>query len=166
MGSGTGKPCIIAALMHNFDICCGIEYLEGLYAVSLDVANTYNTRGKTHAFTAGREFQTHVNFVHGDILNMRLKDWRDGDIVFMNSTCFDDALMDRVSNLALGMRKGTFFISMTRRLSNNDFTVIEAEMYKMSWGEATVFISQKNTDPRYVGADAAASGGGGSDEDD
>lgn len=166
LGAGTGKPCIIAALMHNFDVCCGVEMLEGLYAVSQDVANTYSTRGKTHQFTASREFQTHVSFVHGDILNMKLKDWRDGDVVFINSTCFDDPLMDRISNLALGMRRGTFVISLTRRLSNNDFAVIESEMYKMSWGEATVFISQKITDPRYVGADAMAAGGGESSEDD
>jgi hypothetical protein len=44
------------------------------------------------------------------------------------------------------MRKGSFFISMTKRLPSSDFEVLEYEMYRMSWGEATVFIMQKVTE--------------------
>jgi hypothetical protein len=36
----------------------------------------------------------------GDVLDLHLKDWTDGDIVFMNSTCFDDDLMDDLAKLA------------------------------------------------------------------
>ena len=46
LGSGTGKGVIGAAILHNFDVCYGIEYLEGLYSLSLDALNAYNTRGK------------------------------------------------------------------------------------------------------------------------
>ncbi len=46
LGSGTGKAVIAASVLHNFDVCYGIEILEGLYSVSLDALNTYNTRGK------------------------------------------------------------------------------------------------------------------------
>jgi hypothetical protein len=56
LGSGTGKPVIGAAVLHNFDVCYGIEILEGLYSVSLDALNTYNTRGK--AKLAAREHDT------------------------------------------------------------------------------------------------------------
>ena len=38
--------------------------------------------------------------IHGDILNLTLRDWRDGDFVFANSTCFDDALMLRIADIA------------------------------------------------------------------
>ncbi len=31
---------------------------------------------------------------------MNFKDWRDGDVVFCNSTCFDDNLMNKIANLA------------------------------------------------------------------
>jgi hypothetical protein len=41
-----------------------------------------------------------VEFKHGDILDMNFKDWRDGDVVFCNSTCFDDALMNNIATLA------------------------------------------------------------------
>ncbi len=56
LGSGTGKPVIAAAVLHNFDVCYGIEILEGLYSISLDALNTYNTRGK--AKMAAREHDT------------------------------------------------------------------------------------------------------------
>jgi hypothetical protein len=46
LGSGTGKAVIAAAILHNFDVCYGIETLEGLYSTSLDVLNAYNTKGK------------------------------------------------------------------------------------------------------------------------
>ena len=56
LGSGTGKPVIAAAICHNFDVCYGIEVLEGLYSMSLDAMNIYNTKGK--ARLAGRSTDT------------------------------------------------------------------------------------------------------------
>lgn len=44
------------------------------------------------------------------------------------------------------MRKGSFFITMTKRLPSSEFEILEYEMYRMSWGEATVFIMQKSTE--------------------
>jgi hypothetical protein len=44
------------------------------------------------------------------------------------------------------MRKGAFFITMTKRLPSSEFEILEDEMYRMSWGEATVFIMQKTTE--------------------
>lgn len=49
---------------------------------------------------------------------------------------------------AVGMKKGSFFITLTKRLPSKDFAVLEFEMYKMSWGEATIFIMQKTTEAR------------------
>jgi hypothetical protein len=45
------------------------------------------------------------------------------------------------------MKKGSFLISLTKRLATLDFEVLEHEMYRMSWGEATIFIMQKTTEP-------------------
>ena len=46
------------------------------------------------------------------------------------------------------MKKGTFFVTLTKRLPSQDFVVLEYEMHQMSWGGATVYIHQKITDPR------------------
>jgi hypothetical protein len=43
LGSGSGKATLAAAILHNFEICCGIEQLEGLYSMSLDIASAYRT---------------------------------------------------------------------------------------------------------------------------
>lgn len=52
------------------------------------------TKGK--AKLQGRDVPTMVEFVNCDFVNVVQKDWRDGDVIFCNSTCFDDALMDKL----------------------------------------------------------------------
>lgn len=47
LGSGVGKPVIAAAICHEFDSCTGIEILEGLFSLSLDVMAVYNSKGKS-----------------------------------------------------------------------------------------------------------------------
>ena len=82
-----------------------------------------------------------------------LEDDQGGDI--------DDALLEvdmahigamkqvaNIADLALGMKKGSFFVSFTKRLASTDFQIVDHEMYKMSWGEVTVYIMQKMTDPK------------------
>ena len=81
-------------------------------------------------------------------MDISKKDWRDGDIVFANSTCYDDELMGKIGVIAIGMKKGAFFVSFTKRLPCTDFVVVEHSMERMSWGEATVYIQQKTTDAR------------------
>ncbi len=58
-------------------------------------------------------------------------------------------------SISVGMKKGSFFLSLSKRLPCTDFVILEYELYKMSWGEATIFIMQKTTDPR---TGSAASG--------
>ena len=148
LGHGTGKAVVAAAILHNFDQCIGFEILESLFSLSLDMQAAYNTRGKPKL--TDREFDTFCTFLHADFLDIKAKDWRDGDIVFANSTCYDDELMTKISLLAAGMKKGSFFVSFTKRLPINDFVVLEHTMERMSWGEATIYIHQKVTDPRTL----------------
>lgn len=148
LGAGTGKAVAAAAILHNFDQCVGVECLEGLYSISLEMLASYNTRGKTKL--EDREFDTHCSYVYGDFTDTKVRDWRDGDIVFANSTCYDDELMGKIADLAAGMKKGSFFVSFTKRLTSTDFIILEHDMMKMSWGEATVYIMQKMTEPRKI----------------
>mmetsp|Transcript_2302 Transcript_2302/g.3527 ORF Transcript_2302/g.3527 Transcript_2302/m.3527 type:complete len:273 (-) Transcript_2302:197-1015(-) len=151
LGSGIGRAVIAAAVLHNFDVCTGIEILDGLHQASTLVLESYNSKGKA---VLGRPIDTVVDMKHGDILDMAFKDWRDGDLVFANSTCFDDNLMNKIAALAVGMRKGTFFVTFTKCLPISDFEVLEYELHDMSWGGATVYIHQKTTDPREINPDS------------
>ena len=125
--------------------------------MSLDVAAAYASKGVARLTEQGRSFVTELQMVRGDMLAINTEskdaieeDWTDGDIVFANSTCYDDELMLKISNTAVGMRKGTFFISFTKRLPAPDFKVLEAELHPQSWGAATIYIMQKTTDPREI----------------
>ncbi len=73
-------------------------------------------------------------------------DWTDGDVVFANSTCFDDALMTQMATCAERLRPGSVFVSFTKSLPSRCFEIIERRRYRMSWGPATVFIQRRLTD--------------------
>ena len=48
-------------------------------------------------------------------------DWSDGDVVFANSTCFDDDLMVAMAQKALQLRPGAVFVTFTKGLSSPHF---------------------------------------------
>ena len=110
-----------------------------------DFANPHISRMLSPA--AGQTHQTEIKFTHGDATDLSVKDWSDGDVLFANSTCFDDTLMKKVAASAVTLKKGAIFITFTRRLPSQHFEVLEHQMYQMSWGGATVYIQQKTTDP-------------------
>mmetsp|Transcript_2719 Transcript_2719/g.7961 ORF Transcript_2719/g.7961 Transcript_2719/m.7961 type:complete len:292 (-) Transcript_2719:547-1422(-) len=152
IGSGTGKPTVAAAIAHPFEKAYGIEILEGLYNESVIVKGKWDGGIKKDA---GHD--TEVIFVHGDITNFDDHDWSDGDVCFANSTCFDETLMRSVAEKAAYMKRGSFFITLTKRLPGKDFQVLESELHQMSWGGATVFIQQKVTDRYDPAAEDATS---------
>lgn len=89
--------------------------------------------------------------IHCDFLNMAIFDWTAADMVFANTVCFDDELFRRVTDLALGLKKGAFFVCFTKRLPSADFVVLEYTLQHQSWGASTVYIMQKATHPRKPG---------------
>ena len=58
-----------------------------------------------------------------------MKDWRDGD-VFANSTCYDEELMAKIAEKAIGMKKGRSLSASAR--SSRRLRDLEDEMMKMS----------------------------------
>ena len=44
------------------------------------------------------------------------------------------------------MQKGSFLITVTKRIPTAEFSVLEYEMHPTSWGSATVYIQQKQTE--------------------
>lgn len=59
-------------------------------------------------------------------------------------------MMDNISRISVGLKKGAFFVSLTKRLLSADFVVLEHSLHRMSWGEATVYIMQKTTEAREM----------------
>lgn len=40
---GSGKCVIAACIMHNFEVCHGIELLDGLFTLSMDMKSVYGS---------------------------------------------------------------------------------------------------------------------------
>jgi SAM-dependent methyltransferase len=138
IGAGTGKPALAAALLHDFDEVRGIEILDGLHSLSLELKEVW--RKQIVPLVPERKANTKITFLKGDATVM---DWSDGTFCFANSTCFDDTLMQRLAEGADNLPTGTFFVTFTKRWPSDKWTVLEHESHPMSWGHATVYIHQK-----------------------
>ena len=138
LGSGSGKPALAAALLHDFESVNGIEILESLYTLSMKLRSVWMEN--IHPLLSAAKRRTEVNFFLGDIT---VEDWSNATLCFANSTCFDDDLMRALADKADLMAQGTFFITFTKRLPSEAWEVLEYESHQMSWGSATVYIQRK-----------------------
>jgi hypothetical protein len=138
IGSGCGKAVFAAALGMQVDNCVGIEILEGLAEMSKGVLGHWddNVKSKAPEHTQSTTFE----FIHGDALEIP---WQDADVVFINSTCFDEELLDKFSQQCSQMRKGTFVITTTRQLTNKYFQMAKEVMLEQAWGSATCYLHVK-----------------------
>ena len=93
----------------------------------------------------------------GDILK---SDWSDVDLVLANSTCFEPAFMAQICDKAKYLKKGSWFLTLTKRLptadeqkyiteekDDRDWECVLSVKLKMSWGLATVNIHRKLKHP-------------------
>jgi len=151
LGSGTGKAVFVARLLHDFGKCGGVEVLEGLHAQALKVKQRYGQLKLNEYLTVGGASE--LSLVQGSILDDEgpsagpsagACSWHDADVVFANSTCFDDALMAQMALKARKLKPGAFFVTFTKGLASpQHFEVLERKRYKMSWGPATVYIQRR-----------------------
>ena len=75
-------------------LCIHYSIYTILYTHYTHTSHLIETKGK--AKLLGRDVPTTVEFMNNDLVNVMQKDWRDGDVIFCNSTCFDDILMNKL----------------------------------------------------------------------
>lgn len=137
-GSGTGKGVFIAHLMYDYAQSVGVEFVDTLYDSSAEVLKRYETEILP---TIKQDIgDKKISFVLGDILDV---DVSNIDLIFMNSTCFQDDLMEGLENTLLKMKPGAQIISLSKSLKGPAFEVRKRRMAEFSWGEATVFFQRK-----------------------
>ena len=81
-------------------------------------------------------------------------------MVFANSTCFGGPMMEQIYEQSLKCKKGTWFVTMSKRLPHAEkinenetpsnalhWEFILAIKLQMSWGKATVNLQRKRTHP-------------------
>ena len=88
----------------------------------------------------------------GDILRAN---WSEADFIVANSTCFSEDLMQGMAEAASKCKKGSWFVTLTKRLPTSDVKYGEDKKewncelsikLKMSWGLATINVHRKIKD--------------------
>jgi len=147
LGSGTGKPVIAMSLIYHFKRLIGIEYLENLFRLSLEIKNTYDRtirdkfENNQQLFNYGTPNQ--IEFLQGDFLK---HNWEDTSIIFANSTCFSLGMMQNIGSKAnKECKSGTIIITFTKRLINlsTDWELRDGFRRLMTWGIATIYVHRR-----------------------
>jgi hypothetical protein len=139
LGSGTGKGCLAAALVHPFESVHGIELLSSLYETSLELKSSYETTMPDVQVAHPDIFATipTMTFEQSDFLTADIYDY---NVIFANSTCFTEEMVATLS--ALPVKPGCYLINTTQAFGGS-WEILERTMKPMSWARATVFISHR-----------------------
>jgi SAM-dependent methyltransferase len=133
LGSGTGKAVFATHLLFPFSKTVGIEILPTLYQASKTILEKYEKEVRPKILE--KKNQQKIEFILGDFLKI---DFSDADVVFANSTCFSQQMIDKLETSFLSLKKGARIITLTKKLTNKNFYLFDSLIYKQSWGEATV----------------------------
>lgn len=134
LGSGTGRSVFAAEMLHDFDKLIGVEILESLHTAAVDVLEKFRASRSDAS-------KKQIDFIRSDFLEL---DWSDGDMVFANSTCFDEQLMLQLGQKGQHLKEGAYFVTFTKQLKSPYFDLIHSKQYRMSWGIATVHVQRRN----------------------
>ena len=147
LGSGTGKPVIAMSLIYHFKRLIGIEYLENLFRLSLEIKNTYDRtirdKFENNQQLFNYETPNQIEFLQGDFLK---HNWEDTSIIFANSTCFSLGMMQNIGSKAnKECKSGTIIITFTKRLINlsTDWELRDGFRRLMTWGIATIYVHRR-----------------------
>lgn len=126
LGSGSGRPCIAAALCHPFRACKGIEINPDLFEISQLVMRKWHELHDTS--------EVEIQFTLGSFLDRKHCEWTQGDLVFVNSTCFTPQTVACLADIASAMKIGAFIITLSYQLPvSSGFAVVDELRFPMSW---------------------------------
>ena len=168
VGSGVGFACVAAALLGGFARCRGVEVLEGLGALAVEVARRWEGMGPLVRSETALELRA------GSVLD------EDGGgalglsaasvVLWCNGTWDDEEATlpaaTVTAKLEDELREGACVITCSAELQSPCFDKCDEARHAMHWGECTVFIYRRNGAPAgqeapWTGADDTGGGGGG-----
>lgn len=139
LGSGAGKAVMIAGLVYDFSKVCGIEQLNGLYELSMELRQKFQDLPEVN--TLFPQKKNSIQFIHGDFLQ---QDISDGDIIFISATCFRGEMLNELIVKLLKLKVGARIILGSANLEQvGGFELKYSNMHLMSWGLNTVNIYQR-----------------------
>jgi hypothetical protein len=143
---GVGRGIIAASFIHAFEKYVGIEFLEKLHQSAIGVKDKYNEHIdkliKDNPDIFNFKVSPILDIINGDFLE---HSWADATFIFANSTCFSAELMNKLAKKSSELRKGTIFVTFTKKLPGlgEEWEVREGFKRIMSWGIATVYVHRK-----------------------
>ena len=147
LGSGTGKAVIAMSLIYQFKKCIGIEFLENLFKMSISIRNKYDQsildKFEKYKNLFNFDNPNQIEFLEGDFLKHT---WEDTSIIFINSPCFGNNMMNNIAAKAnKECKPGTIIISLTKRLTalSIDWELRDGFRRLMSWGIGTIYVHRR-----------------------
>lgn len=133
LGSGTGKMVVFAAFFMPLKKSVGVELIPELHEAAQMVGRRYIEEIQPKLPDGRRE--TRLEYRMGDIFEADLSD---ADIVASHCcTCFDDSLMQKLSDKLETCKPGTRIVTITRGFSSPAFEPTGVIPVQMGWGQAT-----------------------------
>ena len=151
LGSGSGKAVVAASLLGDFSRTVGIEIIDELHVLSIDMASTLRQLlfeeacAPATAMVSEESVHPHkgdvdLSYIHGDFTS---EPWPKGvSVVLANSTCFGAGLLRVIGELAweAGATVIVTFTEPLQMYTTCAWEVAETLTLVMSWGSATVFV--------------------------
>lgn len=124
-----------------FHECRGIEILFNLFSICSAVEKKWKHQLRYQAGAEAAQ-ETKYRFEYDDAT---LVDWSKSDLVFINSTCFDDPLMEKIGEKVKALENPlAIVLTTTRRLPpSSGFRLLEKRQMHQNWGTATIYIQQR-----------------------
>lgn len=138
LGSGTGKAVFLAHLLFDFSKTNGIEFVDALYKSSAEVLKRY--QNEIYPTLGDKKPKSKISLIFGSFLDV---DVNDADVIFMNSTCFQDDLVLALDEKLVDLKPGTQIITLSKTLKYPCYETYKHQLYEFSWGQATAFFQRK-----------------------
>lgn len=138
LGSGGGKAVFIAGLV--FDLTAyGIEKLTSLYQLSCELKEKLQKMPEFKNYFPSKT--VNIEFINADFLEY---DFSNGDLIFVNATCFRGIIFDQLIKKFLNLKVGSRIILVSADLDDiGGFEVIYKNDHLMSWGLNRVSIYKR-----------------------
>mmetsp|Transcript_42689 Transcript_42689/g.49059 ORF Transcript_42689/g.49059 Transcript_42689/m.49059 type:complete len:263 (+) Transcript_42689:53-841(+) len=142
LGTGSGKPAILACALFPFAKAIGIELLPTVTEIANRMAKRYEQLRGKYELT---EQSVDLEFKCQDLLQ---SDFSEADVIYIASTCFDIPFMEKISARSKDLKPGTRIITLKNPMpslgeQNIGFELIHDKKYVMSWGWEHVYVQVK-----------------------
>ena len=150
LGSGLGKACLQAAVCYPFEAVVGIEVLEGLHTMALELKQRYDEKAPEALPPSQRRSEDDGQPIDVPELEFRHTsfagaDLGEADVAFCHCAAFDKHTLKEAQAALATLRPGAFAVTVTHELPERlDFETVDSEILELDGCRTLVFISKKH----------------------